>query len=629
MLLALLLGLSLRVQATHIVGGEMELVHQQGSTYTLVLNLYFDAVNGNVAALDAQMTAGIFEKATNRRLQDVTLPLTSNTFVSYTNPACAAGSLSTRKLVYSKDLTLDAATYASAGGYYASVERCCRNLSISNIVNPGAAAQAFYLEFPAVARGGQPFVDSTPRIFPPLGDYACLGELFYYDFGGQDADGDSLAYDMVTPLNGHATASLPDPAQALPAPYSTVTWAAGLSAQNQLPGAPTMTIDARTGRLTVRPTRLGLFVFGVRCAEYRRGVKIGETRRDFQLLVVACPTNQAPTVQLFTAGQTRAYQPSRDTLRLRIDQDPCLRVRFTDPDPGSQLRVRLRPVNFTAPVPTWGGATSGTVRAAGAPDTLQATLCFDPCQTPPGNVYLLDIIVADNGCALPKQDTVRLTFTPEPGRNTPPVLTSSFPPAGGTTPALVRVPVGSSYTATLLGTDADQNPLVLSATGQGFDLSAAGMQFDAQSGAGRATGTFRWQATCTGASSGQELTVLFQLRESAVCNGQPVTLPVRFQLVPAADTVAFVPPNIITPNGDGLNDEFTLPTLPPDFCDVRFAGVTIFNRWGREVYRSPERSFRWGGAGLAGTYYYLITYTNGRKFKGWLEVLPAAGATTN
>lgn len=130
-------------RATHIVGGELDLLHQTGSSYTLTLTLYFDAINGNPAALDQALTAGIFDKATNRQLASVVLPLTSNTFVSYTNPACAVGALSTRKLVYAKAIILDAATYASAQGYYVAVERCCRSLAISNIVNPGGATWSF------------------------------------------------------------------------------------------------------------------------------------------------------------------------------------------------------------------------------------------------------------------------------------------------------------------------------------------------------------------------------------------------------------------------------------------------------------------------------------------------------
>jgi gliding motility-associated-like protein len=65
-----------------------------------------------------------------------------------------------------------------------------------------------------------------------------------------------------------------------------------------------------------------------------------------------------------------------------------------------------------------------------------------------------------------------------------------------------------------------------------------------------------------------------------------------------------------------------MPDLPVDFCDNRFAGIKIFSRWGQLVYQSADRGFRWNGAGAGGTYYYLVTYTDGRKFKGWVEVKP-------
>jgi len=612
--------------ATHIVGGELELVYKSGSTYTLTLNLYFDAINGSPAAEDPSLTAGIFDKTTNRRMTYVLLPKLSNTAVQYTNPACTVSTLSTRKIVYSSDITLAATDYTNAAGYYVAVERCCRNQSISNIISPLSAAQTFYLEFPPVVRNGQPFVDSTPRIFPPLGDYACRNEMFYYDFGGQDADGDSLIYDMVTPLNGHSSSTNPAP-DPQAAPYSTVTWTTGLSAQTQIPGNPTLGIDAHTGRLTVRPTQLGLFVFGVRCSEYRKGVKIGETRRDFQIYVLNCPQNTAPSLQLFSPiTGARAYNPARDTLKIKPGLDHCVRLRYTDSDANSQLTVSAVPVNFTSSAttgPSFTTATSGTVRATGAPDTLTATLCFPDCFDTKNKVYLLDLIVADNGCSLPKRDTVRLAFKADPLPNTPAVLTTSFQTISATSEIIpVQVPLGSTYTATLTGTDADKNPLVLSAQGQGFDLATMGMSFTAQNGNGLANGVFQWQATCDAAKVQEKLTVVFQLQETSSCEKLAYSRTVQFEVIPATDTLSFLPPNVITPNGDGLNDVFTLPSLPADFCDVRFAGIKIFSRWGNEVYRSPERTFSWSGIGASGVYYYLITYTDGRKYKGTLTVLP-------
>ena len=614
--------------ATHIVGGELDLQHRTGNNYTLTLNLYFDAIYGQVGAIRPTLPAGIFVKGTNQRLVDVVMPMVSSTYVQYTNAACAIGSLSTRKLVYTVDVVLNSTVYNNPSGYYVAVENCCRNASIFNIVDPGSAAQAFYLEFPAVVRNGQPFIDSTPQIFPPLSDYACQGELFYFDFGGQDADGDSLAYDMVTPLNGHATAGNPNPGQAVPAPYSPITWKPGYGTLNQISGAPALGIDAHTGRLTVRATSSNLYVFGVRCSEYRNHVKIGETRRDFQLLVRPCMANQPPRLQMTAGSSPIPYRPGRDTVRL-VPGGRCLNIRYTDPDPNSVLTMSTRAVNFTGQLPTFTTRTSGTVHAAGQPDTLTATLCFPDCVDTKGKVFLLDLIVADNGCSLPKHDTLRVAFTATQPPNAAPVLTSTFPaaplPASDANAAVVHIVIGQAYSATLLGTDADNHALALSAVGDGFDLAGAGMRFTARSGAGRATADFGWAPDCravaaTGTGSG--LLVRFRLTETGPCVPLPQERVVRFVVDPVPDPKPFNPSNVITPNGDGQNDFFTMPDLPLDFCDRKFAGIVIYSRWGQPVFKSVERGFKWGGQGSGGLYYYLVAYTDGRRFKGWVEVIP-------
>ncbi|WP_139922201.1 gliding motility-associated C-terminal domain-containing protein [Hymenobacter sp. DG01] len=732
-LLWLLCLLAPAARATHIVGGELDLQYLSGNRYQLTLNLYFDAVNGQAGALDRELTASIFEKGNNRRMLDVPLPLTSNTLVNYTNPACTTPSLVTRRLIYSQVITLTSQAYGSPNGYYAAVERCCRNNGISNIIDPGGAAQTFYLEFPAVVRGGQAFRNSTPRIFPPLSDYACRGELFYYNFSGTDADGDSLVYDLVTPLNGSSNTFTPKPARASAAPYSTIRWADSLSVNRQIPGRPTLSIGRFTGRLEVRPTRLGLFVFGVRCTEYRKGVRLGEARRDFQLKVINCPTNARPKVVMQVPGRSRPYQLGRDTLRMTPTTGRCFTLKFTDPDPTSTLTLSLRPVNFSVPLPTLS-VQQGMVRAPGAPDTLVSQLCFPACFNTRGQVFLLDVIVADDGCSLPKRDTVRVAVTSIPDPNAPPLLrttaalplrarpgdlinfelvaadpdndpltlemsgrgfsptalgaqltqlqtngqltgrfswrvdcravdkplyefeftaaatpcaerqattvvvpiqidylnhapalTSTLPPAAGSSPVpvVIRRPIGGMYEATLAGLDIDQDALTLAATGAGFDLAAAGMSFEARNGTGQAAGTFRWEANCE-AVRRNGLEVTFVLQEST-CRPQPQTRVVRFEVEPPPAR-EFIPSNIITPyQRDDKNDYFELDNLknnlPPDFCDSRFADIDIFNRWGARVYHTTNRSFRWDGDGLpAGVYYYLIEFTDKKRYKGTVTI---------
>ncbi|WP_324675283.1 gliding motility-associated C-terminal domain-containing protein [Hymenobacter sp. GOD-10R] len=75
-----------------------------------------------------------------------------------------------------------------------------------------------------------------------------------------------------------------------------------------------------------------------------------------------------------------------------------------------------------------------------------------------------------------------------------------------------------------------------------------------------------------------------------------------------------LPPNIITPNGDGLNDFFVASMA----CPRR---LQIFSRWGNQVYESSAYQNNWdGGKQPAGVYYYLLYMADGTKYKGWLEL---------
>ncbi|MFI5453082.1 gliding motility-associated C-terminal domain-containing protein [Pedobacter sp. UC225_61] len=82
-------------------------------------------------------------------------------------------------------------------------------------------------------------------------------------------------------------------------------------------------------------------------------------------------------------------------------------------------------------------------------------------------------------------------------------------------------------------------------------------------------------------------------------------------------------PNVITPNGDGKNDVFRI-----DGLELRPNNtLSIFNRWGNEVYRS-NGSYKndWNGNGLnEGTYYYLLKIKekdgSERSTTGWITLI--------
>lgn len=70
-------------------------------------------------------------------------------------------------------------------------------------------------------------------------------------------------------------------------------------------------------------------------------------------------------------------------------------------------------------------------------------------------------------------------------------------------------------------------------------------------------------------------------------------------------------PNVLTPNGDGFNDEYLIPAL----VNADSFRLDIFNRWGRLLFSTTDFNEVWKGEGdggtvTAGTYFVVLTFTN-------------------
>ncbi|MCO5260319.1 MAG: choice-of-anchor L domain-containing protein [Crocinitomicaceae bacterium] len=77
-------------------------------------------------------------------------------------------------------------------------------------------------------------------------------------------------------------------------------------------------------------------------------------------------------------------------------------------------------------------------------------------------------------------------------------------------------------------------------------------------------------------------------------------------------------PNSFTPNEDGINDVFRVSTV-----NIKNLTVTIYDRWGEQIFKSDEVNFIWDGAYKKGpiqdgTYTYKISYTSKQGVEGFL-----------
>lgn len=69
------------------------------------------------------------------------------------------------------------------------------------------------------------------------------------------------------------------------------------------------------------------------------------------------------------------------------------------------------------------------------------------------------------------------------------------------------------------------------------------------------------------------------------------------------DVCAVVIPNIITPNGDNMNDNFVITNL--EFFPKN--NLVVFNRWGKKIYEKTGYQNDWNGDGHSdGTYFFIL-----------------------
>lgn len=471
------------VAASHIVGGEFEIIYVSGNRYRINLILYFDELNGAAGARDPSVDARIFRKRDNAVMMNVFLPFSSQTPVNYTQPSCSHGEVVTSKIIYTTVVTLSSQQYSDAQGYYLSWERCCRNYNITNIYsdNPllggNYAGQTFYLEFPPVMKDGQPFINSSPRLFPPLNDYGCPRRPYYVDFAGTDNDGDSLVYTIVTPLNTKTADALPLPDfRPRPRPYPLVTYRPPFNDHNIMAGLPDLRIS-RDGFLTVTPAFNGLFVFAVRCEEFRDGVKIGELRRDFQMLVVdGCSPAEPPKIlgKKMTDGLFGFDNNMNITFSNDVnDGDRCIQVQVSDQDAlresdnfTEKVTIKAIPLNFKQDISgILPDVTSATLQN-GSSQTFD--ICFDRCPFIENGPFQIGIVAYDDACSLPLSDTLKITVNIEPPDNTNAYFTTP-----NVTDFLVE---GQSRTWPITAVDDDMDPMILGVVTDGFNLADVGME---------------------------------------------------------------------------------------------------------------------------------------------------------
>lgn len=320
----LLLLLSSVGRATHIVGGEMHYDHLGNDSFKISLYLYVDCINGSPGALaiDSIASIGIFYG------HAPIMPAYKTLTVNRQNPERVKG-INYNCLVPPTNVCVDRYSYVARvklpdnpKGWIIAYQRCCRNRTVLNVFNQNSTGTTVWTTIPERKKHGN---NSSARFVKLPPNFLCKDKPFSFNHVAKDPDGDSLVYRLCKPWAG---ASDLDPYPRPPGnpPYSRITLNNGYSVFNFMNGDPNLEIDRLTGKLTCTPRRLGQYVVGICVQEYRDGVFINSTTRDFQFNVIDC---EFDVVSAFTFPE----QECDRTVKFSNESEGAVKYRWNFGDP--------------------------------------------------------------------------------------------------------------------------------------------------------------------------------------------------------------------------------------------------------------------------------------------------------
>lgn len=273
-------------RATHIAGGDITYKNLGNNLFEINMQIFLDCENGTSGAieLEQEIFISMFDAKSNTFIRDFKMtPYSTKDRITGTPYKCVKipANACIQIFRYRSVQNINPGT----NGVIISWQRCCRNNIIKNINAPGEQGlNAWTTIPPASIKDNSPVFKNNPVLF------TCRNAPLTLDLSATDDDGDSLVYEFYKPFIA-ATSDAPRPGTNFEysrPPFQQVQWVGNYGTNQSIIGQPQLKLDPKTGELTVTPTTTGTHLLGYTVKEYRNGVYIGETRRDYQINIIEC-----------------------------------------------------------------------------------------------------------------------------------------------------------------------------------------------------------------------------------------------------------------------------------------------------------------------------------------------------
>jgi len=287
-----------------------------------------------------------------------------------------------------------------------SYSMCCRNSTITT----GAANANFYID--AKMNRCQNPCDNSPTFTNPPIAIICVGQDFIFNHGVIDVDIDSngglidsLSYEWTPPLSNAGAPISYTSSYA----YDKPVFFWGFPNAN-LPSPRGFHLDPATGDISFRPMKVEQTVMAIKIGEWRKingtYTKIGEIRRDLQIIIISCPNNNPPVL----GGPYYKEVCATNTVTFSIatndyDTKDTLLISWNGAIPGASWSSNNKQVKHPTGVFTW---TPGEQHASNIPYVFTATVKDDACPVNGSSTRAYQILVkplpkakiteVDSGC---------------------------------------------------------------------------------------------------------------------------------------------------------------------------------------------------------------------------------------
>ncbi|MBU2019756.1 MAG: gliding motility-associated C-terminal domain-containing protein [Bacteroidetes bacterium] len=573
--------LSFSAQAAHIVGSEVSYRYLGGNEYEVTFNIIRDANSGG-APFDNPLTYTV------RRIGVDTVIMNRNVTVS--NVTQVPASNGDPCVIPPPNYIIQLGTYVDTitlpfdpVGYYVTYQRCCWANDILNIVNPSNTGLTVTTQIPGTNLVASQNSSPKFKALPPI--VICTNKEFVHDYSANDSNADSLAYKLCDPL-AYAGGGNNSPNPDLPRPYAPVNWVNGYSATLPFGAQSPVALDVNTGLFSFTPVIIGRHLASVCIEEWRNGILINEKSSIVNFEVQNCTQAIPFEIQLKNEGIVVGGEGTgTDPNTIKILSEDC-GVHFLE--------------------------FSRTV------DTTEVTLYIDIVGTVTVGVDIPDY---PDSIVIPKgtKDSAIAIYAFYDGINEPTenfvFSLRYFNPCSGEFDTISSLYVVYDYRKLLATVERDSINFCpelgefIQITGN-VTQGIPPYQYDWYSPATEFLPDVPSFQIGDGVLSEPATPFYFTVTDQCMKDTISPTIMVY-------DQCPIIVPNVITLNGDYINDVFVIKNLE-DYDAVK---IKIFNRWGKLLYQNDEYKNNWtvehkdGTPLIAGIYYYQVEVVNSSKYE--------------